>query len=91
MAWRIQGWGGGTGRKFRRSFTDLPLSFVAIPLRGAVRVIPERVYVAGIRRGQMLRRRAERDRLGLQKNHERRGGPALIGACALNRVTRTRR
>ena len=37
--------------------TDTPPGFVAIPLKGAVLVIPERVYVAGLQLGKMLRRR----------------------------------
>jgi hypothetical protein len=35
----------------------LPPGFVAVPLKGAVLVIPERVYVAGLRLGKLLRRR----------------------------------
>jgi len=34
---------------------DLPPGFVALPLKGAVLVIPERVYVAELRFGRTLR------------------------------------
>ena len=38
----------------------LPPGFVALPLgKGCVCVIPERVYVAGLRLGKTLRRREE--------------------------------
>ncbi len=37
--------------------TDLPPGFVAVPLKGAVLVIPERIYVAGLWLGKTLRRR----------------------------------
>lgn len=39
--------------------TEPPPSFVAIPLKGAVLVIPERVYLAGLCLGKMLRRREQ--------------------------------
>jgi hypothetical protein len=53
----------------------VPPGFVAVPLKGAVLVIPEQVYVAGLRLGKMLRRREAREWRCLQKHHERRGGP----------------
>jgi hypothetical protein len=39
---------------------DPPPGFVAVPLHGAVLVIPERVFVAGLRLGKTLRRREAR-------------------------------
>jgi len=51
----------------------LPPGFVAVPLKGATLVIPERVYVAGLRLGKTLRRRQVRERWCPQKHHERRG------------------
>ena len=51
----------------------LPPGFVAVPLaKGCVCVIPEWVYVAGLKLGKTLRRQAARGRRCLQKHHERR-------------------
>ncbi len=41
---------------------DLPPGFVAVPLKGAVLVIPERVSVAGLRLGKRLSRQAASER-----------------------------
>jgi hypothetical protein len=46
---------------------------VAVPLNGAVLVIPERVNVARLKLGKMLRRQVAREQRRLQKHHERRG------------------
>lgn len=44
---------------------NLPPGFVAVPLKGAVLVIPERIFVAGLRLGKTLRRQeAEAQRAG---------------------------
>jgi hypothetical protein len=60
---------------FRRIFTDPPPGFVVLTLaKGGVCVIPERVYVAGLRLGTTLRRREASERRCLHKHHERRGG-----------------
>ena len=37
--------------------TDAPPGFVAVPLKGAFLVIPERVHVAGLKLGKTLRHR----------------------------------
>lgn len=39
------------------TLTNPPPGMVAVPLQGAVPVIPERVYLAGLRLGKQLRRR----------------------------------
>jgi hypothetical protein len=46
-----------------------------VPLKGAVLVFPERVYVAGLQMGKTLRRWEAREQRCLQKRHERRGDP----------------
>lgn len=40
---------------------DPPPGFVTVPLKGAVLVIPERVFAAGLRLGKTLRRRQARE------------------------------
>ena len=39
-----------------------PTGFVAVPLKGAVLVIPARVYAAGLTLGETLRRREAKER-----------------------------
>ena len=53
--------------------TDAPPGFVAVPLKGAVLVISERVYVAGLKLGKTLRRReaeAPRSPTTMERTHE---------------------
>lgn len=48
--------------------TDPPPGLVVVPLKGVVLVIPERVYVAGLRLGKTLRRREARERYGRDRS-----------------------
>ena len=53
--------------------TDAPPGFVAVPLKGAVLVISERVCVAGLKLGKTLRRReakAPRSPTTMERTHE---------------------
>jgi hypothetical protein len=56
--------------------TEPPPGFVALPLaKGCVCVIPERVYVAGLKLGKTLRRREARER---RRNDQLAGEVAAI-------------
>lgn len=57
----------------------LPIPFT-VPLKRAVLVIPERILVAGLRLGKVLKRREARERRYPQKHDERRGEADALGA-----------
>ena len=75
---------------------DMPPGFVAIPLKGAVLVIPERFYMAGNKRGKWWTRsqaeaKGEAEALTLKTSRAPGRGPTLMCACALAQGFRGRR
>ena len=68
--------------------TDPPPGLIPVPLKGAVLLLTEAEYLAGIRRGKgWRRRRAMQERAGMPTSTNTTSAeeaPTLIGACALN-------
>jgi hypothetical protein len=54
--------------------TDPPPGLIPIPLKGAVLLLTQAEFTAGVRRGKWWRRRMAMLRRGGQKHYERRGG-----------------
>jgi hypothetical protein len=59
--------------------TDPPPELIPIPLKGAVLLLTQAEFTAGVRRGKWWRRRVAMEQRCLQKHHERRGeAPTLV-------------